>query len=69
MNTAIEALIAKKQELINERVKMNEKFDKEITDLDIAIETLYGDKFPDVPAEDRFDDESPDYIKSSLEEI
>lgn len=67
-NPAIDLLIAKKQELIDEKVKMIEKFDKQITDLDIAIETLYGDKY-EVPNEERFDDESPNYIKSSQEEI
>lgn len=68
-NTAVEALLAKKQELIDEKQKAIEKFDAEITDLDIAIETLGGDRFMSIPAESRYDDESPNYIKSSQEEI
>lgn len=38
MNTAVEALTAKRTALVDEKQKMVERFDKEITDLEMATE-------------------------------
>jgi len=67
--TAANILMEKRTVLKIEQLQMNAKFDKEILDLEMAIETLLGDKFSDILPTEKFDDENPDYIKASLEEI
>jgi hypothetical protein len=68
-NIAVEELLIKRQKLITERDRMVEKFYKEIIALEMAIETLSGRKVSDIASDYVYDDESPDYIKSSQEEI
>lgn len=65
----IEALIEKREQLVTERNNAIARFDSEISELDSCIELLSGKSVFDVVNETRFDDENPNYIKSSPEEI
>ena len=67
-NVAIETLVNKKIKLLDEQQKMNEKFDLEIAELIKAIKCLRGE-YHDEQNETPYDDESPNYIKGSLEEM
>jgi len=67
-NLATEALLEKRQKLINKRVEVLENIDNEIDEIEKAIEQLSGKKVWDVVKEEKFDDENPDYIKSSIED-
>lgn len=69
MVQAVDFLILKRAELVAEQVKMNDQFNKEIVELETAIEKLAGSKVWETPIVERFDDENPNYIKSSQEEI
>lgn len=68
-NLAAETLIKKREQLIEEQTKMNLQFQEQINDLDMAIEAIYGRPAKEVIQETKYDDESPDYIKGSAEEI
>ncbi len=65
----IEALIEKREQLVTERNNAIARFDSEISELDSCIELLSGKSVFEVVNETRFDDENPNYIKSSPEEI
>lgn len=69
METAIKELLRKKQELKAEQKRNWDEFEKQISDLDTAIETLSGKKVWELAKEERYDDESPIYIKGSHEEM
>ena len=64
-NPAIESLLKQVKELESERHKINQEMNKKIRDINSAIETLSGKKVWEVMSEYHYDDESPDYIKSS----
>lgn len=66
---AVEALLLKRQQLLDERTKAVSRFDQEISSLDTALEILSGKKVWELKAETLYDDERPDYIKASEEEI
>jgi len=68
-NSAVEILNQKRLTLLDEQRKMNDKFQKEIDDLEVAILKLGGDVFLNTTPDDKYDDENPDQIKASLEEI
>jgi hypothetical protein len=68
-NTAIEVLQLKRELLITQRNKAIEEFDNQISNLETAIEELSGKKVWETERVNTYDDESPDYIKSSQEEI
>lgn len=68
-NVAIEALITQREKLISERDNMLVKFNNDIQEVESSIELLSGKKVWDIVSETRFDDESPNYIKSSEEEM
>ena len=68
-NTAIEALIKKRDEIKAEQIRVNAKFDANILQIETAIETLTGKRVWELPPTERFDDENPDYIRQSIEEI
>jgi len=68
-NVAIEALITQREKLISERDNMLVKFNNDIQEVESSIELLSGKKVWDIISETRFDDESPNYIKSSEEEM
>lgn len=66
---AIEALNQKRDDLIAEQMRIYQNFEKEIKQLESAMETLAGKKVWEFPRSEWFDDENPNYIKSSIEEI
>lgn len=68
-NVAIEAMVSKREQILAEQRKMNERYNSKIESLDAAIELLTGKKANEVADETHYDDEHPDYIKSSQEEI
>lgn len=68
-NTAIEALIKKRDEIKAEQIRVNAQFDANILQIETAIETLTGKRVWELPPTERFDDENPDYIRQSIEEI
>lgn len=68
-NLALETLIQKREQLIAEKQKMTERFDGEIIQLEKSIELLSGKKVWDFGLINTYDDENPDYIKASIEEI
>ncbi len=68
-NTAVKVLEERKQQLIQEKAKMNDLFDNQINELEVAIESVLGKTVWDMPRVEIYDDENPNYIKSSQEEI
>ena len=68
-NSAIDALSLKREQLLTDKAAMIVKFDTEIAQLEVAMETLSGKKVWEITNEERFDDTSTDYIRSSQEEI
>jgi hypothetical protein len=48
---------------------MMDAINKEIADIESGIERLSGKRVWEIEAELKYDDENPDYIKASLEEI
>ena len=68
-NVATEALISKRLQLITERDNMLSTFNQEISQIETSIELLEGKKVWEISMEERFDDLSPNYIRSSQEEI
>ena len=68
-NLAVDSLLIKRQQLLDEKIKMLEKYNGEIEDLERAIEILSGKKSWELQSEILYDDEHPDYIKASQEEI
>lgn len=69
MSTAVEALLKQRQQLITERDRANERFYKEISEIDAAVHSLTGKKASELAEEFHYDDENPEYIKGSLEEM
>ena len=69
MNVAVSELVKKRQQLINERDKMLIKFENEIEQLESAIILIAEGRIWEKPSLETFDDENPDYIKQSIEEI
>ena len=67
-NDAIDLLFQKKLELEGIRDVHFHKLSMEISGIETAIEMLSGKKVWEVAAELKYDDEHPDYIKSSIEE-
>jgi hypothetical protein len=69
-NIAEETLIKQRQKLIDEREKFLSQIDAEISELSRSIEIISGKK-PNqwTSAADLYDDEHPNYIKGSQEEI
>lgn len=69
VNLAVDSLVLKRAELVGEQSRMNEHFNNQISEIETAIETLSGKKVWETPISEIYDDESPNYIKSSQEEI
>ena len=67
-NPAIESLLQKRQKIIAEKVAINKQWDSNINGIENAIEQLSGKKVWEVESETVFDDENPNYIKSSIED-
>lgn len=68
-NSAVQALIQKRDEIKAEQIRVNAQFDADILQIETAIETLAGKKVWELPTTERFDDENPNYIRQSVEEI
>jgi len=68
-NSAVEALNQKRDELVAEQMRVYQTFQKEITEIETAIETLAGKKVWEMPRSEWFDDESPNYIKGTEDGI
>jgi len=70
MNDSIKILMAERDKLISQKEAMIQEFDYKINSLEDSIEKLSGGKIEfNNLGEVKYDDESPDYIKQSLEEI
>lgn len=68
MNTlAIQALLEKRQNLVNERDFTIDRLNTEIGSIETAIEQLSGKKVWETENGEAFDDEHKDYIRSSIE--
>lgn len=67
-NPAIESLLQKRQKIIAEKVAINKQLDFNINGIENAIEQLSGKKVWEVESETIYDDENPNYIKSSIED-
>lgn len=65
----LEALIEKRQNLIIERDNAVLTYNNQISELDSCIEILSGKKVWEVVNKTVYDDENPNYIRSSQEEI
>jgi hypothetical protein len=66
---ALESLISKREQLLSEMKAMEDRFKAEISELDTAIELLSGKTVWQIQSESLYNDEHPDYIKSSQEEM
>jgi len=65
----IDTLLAKMQQLMVERKAIIAKYDAEIEELEAAVAEYTGQKKVDGKHITLYDDESPDYIKQSPEEM
>lgn len=68
-NFAIESLLVERQKLVDAKNKAIEKFDFEISEFDRAIKILEGRDIKDPSTITLYDDDHPDYIKGSQEEM
>lgn len=68
-NLAIETLLKKRQQLQDERMKFLERTGTEIREIDEAIKQINGEYVFQKVGDVLYDDEHPDYIKGSQEEI
>lgn len=68
-NLALGTLLKKRAELVNERDKLVSRFNGEISEVETAIEQLAGKKVWDNGTPILYDDEHPEYIRQSQEEI
>jgi len=66
---AIEELLKRKNELVAERDSFVSSINDQISGLESAIELLSGKKVWEVEKEPKYDDENPNYIKGSFEEM
>lgn len=67
-NLAVEVLTERRLKLVEIKQSLIERYDKEISDIETALLQLTGSKVWETLPTERFDDENPDYIKSSIEE-
>jgi len=65
---ALELLFKNRNELVQLKRKMLTRYNKEIQEIESAIESLAGKKVWQIEGDIAYDDESPDYIKGSFEE-
>ncbi len=68
-NLGIEVLIDKRQGLITERDNAMVRFNDDIAEIESCIEQLSGKPFKETVSDFKFDDENPNYIKASQEEM
>lgn len=65
----IDTLLTKMQQLIAERDAILHKYNVEIDEIEVAIAHYTGEKKGAIQNITLYDDESPDYIKQSPEEM
>lgn len=65
----IKHLLEKRNALLDEKQKAIAKFDAEILEMESAIDTLGGKRVWTTEPALIYDDENPEYIKQSQEEI
>lgn len=65
----IDTLVKKREQLILERDKMYQQFSEQISEIEAALETYGGKKVWEIGSNALYDDENPEYIKQSIEEI
>lgn len=65
----IDALVKKTEELIIERDNMLREYNSQIKELESCIELLSGKPYTEYMQDYKFDDENPNYIRSSQEEM
>lgn len=68
-NLVIESLLAKRDQLLTEKSAAIQMFDSQISEIETAVEKLYGKQCWDLTTNELFDDLSPNYIKGSQEEM
>lgn len=68
-NIAVQELIRKHDELVAENIRINTEYSEKIGDIYRAIELLTGEKASKYIKEEKYDDENPNYIKGSFEEM
>lgn len=68
-NEGLETLINLREKLIAQRDTTLEGLNKRISDVELTMELLTGKKIAEIISEERYDDENPDQVKQSLEEI
>lgn len=66
---AIETLQQKRQQLLLEKESFLDRINGEISSIEAVIETLSGKKVWEIEKEFVYDDENPNYIRASIEEI
>lgn len=64
----IQSILDERNRLLLEKQRAIERFDSLIQECITSIEILEGKKVWEVEQAMKYDDESPDYIKSSIEE-
>lgn len=64
----LKTLVDKRVQLLTEQSNMNDLYKKQIAELTASINELKGEGAV-YPNEELFDDESPNYIKGSQEEM
>lgn len=68
-NHAIELLLKQRDILITRKIAMLDEINLEIRDVESAIKMLSGRTGLETVSEVKYDDQNPDYIKASIEEI
>lgn len=68
-NFALAELEKARQKIILEKERAVLKFNKAISDLETAMESISGKKIWELNKQELYDDEHPDYIRQSEEEI
>lgn len=68
-NIAIETLVKERDRVILEKNAAIDRFDQQINEIEAAIKRLSGKNVDEAASETIYDDESPDYIRQSVEEI
>ena len=69
MQAAIQELLNKRKFLISERDNILSDYNKNISEMENAIELLSGKKVWEISSEEKYDDLNPNYIKGSYEEM
>lgn len=68
-NPVVDFLLKERDRLIAEKGKMIEQFNNEIREMENAVDAIEGKRVWDNGPTHIYDDENPNYIKASQEEI